>query len=58
MTAVFGQVKAQNINSNQNEKRMQKANTKSAGVSHPAANMANLGNNIDKNSMECTKNKN
>lgn len=34
------------------ENRMDKENTKSAGVSHPAANMANLGNNIDKNSME------
>ena len=35
--------------------RMQKANTKSAGISHPAANTDNLGNNIDKNSMEITK---
>lgn len=50
--AVFGQVEAQNNNSNQNENRMQKNNTKSAGVSHPAANMADLGKNIDKNSME------
>ena len=55
MTAVFGQVEAQNINSNQNENRMMNDTTKSAGVSHPAANMANLGNNIDKNSMEITK---
>ncbi len=31
---------------------MKKENMKSAGVSHPAANMADLGNNIDKNSME------
>lgn len=45
-SAVFGQVEAQNINSNQNEKRMQKENTKSAGVSHPAANTDNLGKNI------------
>lgn len=29
------------------ENSMDKENTKSAGVSHPAANMANLGNNID-----------
>lgn len=28
------------------ENRMDKENTKSAGVSHPAANMANLGKNI------------
>lgn len=49
--AVFGQVEAQNINSNQNEKRMKKENTKSAGVSHPAANTDNLGNNIDKNDL-------
>lgn len=29
-----------------NKKRMQKANTKSAGISHPAANTDNLGKNI------------
>ena len=29
------------------ENSMDKEDTKSAGVSHPAANMANLGNNID-----------
>ena len=50
--AVFGQDEPKNTNLNQNEKRMKKKNTKSAGVSHPAANMANHGNNIDKNSME------
>ena len=49
--AVFGQNETQNTNLNQNEKRMDKENTKSAGVSHPAANMANLGNNIDKNDL-------
>lgn len=38
MTAVFGQVEAQNINSNQNENRMMNDTTKSAGISHPAAN--------------------
>jgi len=43
--AVFGQVEAQNNNSNQNENRMQKNNTKSAGVSQPADNMKNNGNN-------------
>lgn len=49
--AVFGQVEAQNNNSNQNENLMKKENTKSAGA-FPPANMSNLGNNIDKNSME------
>ena len=49
--AVFGQNETQNTNLNQTEKRMQKNNTKSAGVSHPAANMADLGKNIDKNTM-------
>jgi hypothetical protein len=34
------------------ENRMDKENTKSAGVSHPAAKMDNRGKNIDKNSME------
>lgn len=34
-----------------NTNRMQKANTKSAGISHPAANMANLGKNIDENDL-------
>lgn len=34
-----------------NTNRMQKANTKSAGISHPAANMDNLGNNIDENDL-------
>ena len=35
-----------------NTNRMMNDTTKSAGISHPAANMANLGKNIDKNSME------
>lgn len=43
-SAVFGQVEANDININQNEKCMMNKNTKSAGISHPAANMANLGN--------------
>ncbi len=51
-SAVFGQVKAKNSNNNQTEKRMQKNNTKSAGISHPAAKMDNRGKNIDKNSTE------
>ena len=51
-TAVFGQVEVQNYNSTDKKNLMKKENAKSAGVSHPAANMANLGNNIDKNSME------
>lgn len=34
------------------ENSMDKEDTKSAGISHPAANMANLGNNIDKNGLE------
>ena len=49
--AVFGQVEAQNNNSNQKENRMQKNNTKSAGAFPPAANTDNLGNNIDKNNL-------
>lgn len=44
--AVFGQVEAQNINSNQNENLMKNEKTKSAGISHPAANTDNLGKNI------------
>ena len=49
--AVFGQDETKNTNLNQNEKRMKKENTKSAGVSHPAANTDNLGNNIDENDL-------
>lgn len=44
-TAVSGQVELQNTNFNRNEKSMKKENTKSAGVSQPAANMENNGNN-------------
>lgn len=44
-TAVSGQVELQNTNFNQKEKCMKNHNTKSAGVSQPAANMKNNGNN-------------
>ena len=49
--AVFGQDETKNTNLNQTEKRMKKKNTKNAGVSHPAANTDNLGNNIDENDL-------
>ena len=39
-----------------NTNRMQKANTKSAGVSHPATD--NRGKNIDKNSKDYLNKKN
>lgn len=35
------------------ENRMDKENTKSAGVSHPAAKMDNRGKNIDKYGKTC-----
>ena len=44
-TAVSGQVELQNTNFNQKEKCMKNDTTKSAGVSQPAANMKNNGNN-------------
>ena len=44
-SAVFGQVEGKNSNNNQNENRMQKKNTQSAGASHPAAKMDNRGKN-------------
>ena len=52
-TAVFGQVEVQNYNSTDKKNLMKKENTKSAGVSHPAAKMDNRGKNIDKYGKTC-----
>lgn len=46
MMAASEQMSNEIVTSNNNENLMKKENTKSAGISHPAANMANLGNNI------------
>lgn len=46
------QVENTNNNANQNEKRMKNENTKSAGISHPAAKMDNLGKCINSPSKD------